>query len=305
MGRLNRSAAAAAAIAVAFFLSGSLSILFAQTIPHSVSPAPPASAAIATAPSDSERLGPADHILWVTVAPRPAAHVTGSAKSPPLTISSSSSSAPSAAASAKPSWTTAAPALADHETPGPIPRKIKTAAIIAADGAHGFTPGEIALQHATDAARLNPFNWAVTIYKSRHQLIVYFESHHYRSYSAVFGRNLDTSAKQYAGDRRTPEGLYTIIRKYPSRRFRWFLKLNYPNDNDLERYYQLRADHLLPVVDGAPVSPGNAIGIHGTDEPLLNAADINWTTGCISVSNSAIYQLAHLLPAGTLVIVKP
>ena len=167
----------------------------------------------------------------------------------------------------------------------------------------GPTPGEAALSNTTNGSQFDAVNWSVMIYKSRHLLTVYYKSHFYQSYRAVFGRNLDHSAKVYAGDRRTPEGVYSIIRKYRSPRFRWFLKLNYPNDVDWARFQDMQARHLIAV--SAVRSPGNAIGIHGTDEPLLNEADINWTTGCISVDNWAISELATVLPVGTLVVIKP
>jgi lipoprotein-anchoring transpeptidase ErfK/SrfK len=32
---------------------------------------------------------------------------------------------------------------------------------------------------------------------------------------------------------------------------------------------------------------------------------VNWTTGCISVDNADISELAELLPIGTLVIINP
>jgi murein L,D-transpeptidase YafK len=147
-------------------------------------------------------------------------------------------------------------------------------------------------------------SWTVKIYKSKHLLEVFYKGLFYRSYRAVFGRNLDTSAKLFAGDRRTPEGNYLIISKYPSRRWRWFLRLNYPNMIDLSRYDELRAAHEIPTVDGHEPNPGGSIGIHGTDVPMLNEGDINWTTGCISVDNSAVDELDSLLPVGTLVEIR-
>jgi L,D-transpeptidase catalytic domain len=167
------------------------------------------------------------------------------------------------------------------------------------------TPGVIALLQTKDDSAHQPHSWSVKIYKVRHRLEVYYKGKFYRSYRAVFGRNLDTSAKLFAGDRRTPEGNYLIIGKYPNRRWRWFLKLNYPNLDDLSRYAELRAAHEIPVFAGHEVSPGNAIGIHGTDVPMLNDGNINWTTGCISVDNGAVDELAALLPIGTLVVIKP
>ncbi|MBV8054214.1 MAG: L,D-transpeptidase [Deltaproteobacteria bacterium] len=151
------------------------------------------------------------------------------------------------------------------------------------------------------AATENPSDWVVHAYKSHHWLEVYFKGHLYRTYHAVFGRSLAAGAKLWEGDRRTPEGNYLIVSKHRSARFGWFLHINYPNERDHERFEQSRAEHLIP----ASASEGGQIGIHGTDSPYLNVANINWTTGCISVDNADIGELARLLPVGTLVIINP
>lgn len=168
------------------------------------------------------------------------------------------------------------------------------------------TPGEILLNQTHNPSVTDPFNWDVTIYKSRHELLVYYKGRLFRKYEAVFGRNLDNGAKKYANDRRTPEGVYTIIKKCPSRRFHWFLRLNYPNLVDRQRYQELLDERVVPIDDDGRIPPvGGAIGIHGTDVPVLNAGHINWTTGCISLSNAAIDDLERFLPVGTVVIIKP
>ena len=147
----------------------------------------------------------------------------------------------------------------------------------------------------------DPFDWVVHAYKSQHRLEVYFKGHLYKTYHAVFGRSLAAGAKLWEGDRRTPEGNYLIVGKHRSARFGWFLHINYPNEEDRERFEQSRAAHVIP----ASANEGGQIGIHGTDSPYLNVADVNWTTGCISVDNGDIGQLARLLPVGTLVIINP
>jgi hypothetical protein len=147
----------------------------------------------------------------------------------------------------------------------------------------------------------DPMDWAVRAYKSRHLLEVYFQGHLLKHYHAVFGRSLAPGAKLWEGDRRTPEGNYLIIGKHRSSRFGWFLHINYPNADDQQRFEQTRAAHLIPASAGE----GGQIGIHGTDNPYLNIADVNWTTGCISVDNTDIKELAQLLPVGTLVVIKP
>src|ERR1700691_4295717 len=167
------------------------------------------------------------------------------------------------------------------------------------------TPGQLLFDKTRDIAFMDPLNWSVTIYKKRHQLIVYYKSRMFKTYHAVFGRSFEPGTKLWEGDRRTPEGVYAIIEKHPSRRWDWFLTLNYPNDIDRQRCEQMRDDGELPKEDGHPVGVGGRIGIHGTDEPELNRGDINWTTGCISVDDEDVEELKRILPKGTLVIINP
>ncbi len=168
------------------------------------------------------------------------------------------------------------------------------------------TPGQVAFEKTRDSSWLDPTSWSVTVYKSRHQLIVYYKGRLYKIYHAVFGRSLDHGAKLYEGDRRTPEGVYSIIGKHSSRRFKCFLTLNYPNYVDRTRYEELASDGDLPTsYDGHVIGEGGRIGIHGTDNPVLNAGNINWTTGCISLNNGDIIELNRLLPVGTVVLIKP
>jgi hypothetical protein len=192
---------------------------------------------------------------------------------------------------------------------------IKTAALVAPSaseekkGASSSlpvrTPGSILFDQTHDDSALDPASWAVNVFKRKQELLVYYKGRLFKRYEAVFGRSLDLSAKLWAQDRRTPEGVYTIIEKYPSARFHWFLKLNYPNLVDRVRYETLRVNGVVPTDgDGKEPTVGSAIGIHGTDVPILNSGHINWTTGCISVENSDIEDLERLLPVGTVVIIK-
>ncbi|MGH7840786.1 MAG: L,D-transpeptidase family protein [Candidatus Binataceae bacterium] len=151
-----------------------------------------------------------------------------------------------------------------------------------------------------DGARADPFSWSIHVYKGRHRVEVYYKNQLFRTYHAVFGRSHLAGGKQFEGDSRTPEGDYAIVAKRRSR-FDWFLKLNYPNGTDEERFAALRASHQMP----AWRHEGGLVGIHGTDSPVLNNREVNWTLGCISVSNPDIEEMARLLPIGTVVIIKP
>ncbi len=167
-----------------------------------------------------------------------------------------------------------------------------------------LTPGERELRLTTDDSFLNPLKWNVLIYKSRHQLTVYYKGRMFKTYHAVFGRNAN-GTKQWEGDLRTPEGVYIIVGKYKHTRWKWFLRLNYPNFVDRERYDTMVHRGTVPAAHGRRRQVGGAVGIHGTDRPRFNRTDINWTAGCISVDNDAIVELDHILPVDTLVIIKP
>jgi murein L,D-transpeptidase YafK len=183
-----------------------------------------------------------------------------------------------------------------------------TAAAPAAGGAAKDQPtqGVIALRNTDDPSIVhNPYSWSVMVYKSQHRLVVYYRGHLYKEYHAVFGRNLDPGTKLWSGDRRTPEGAYTIVAKRLNSRWRYFLKLDYPNSVDRARYEELVSRGEVPRLRGRAIPAGDGIGIHGTDEPILNTGNVNWTTGCISVDNGAIDEIEALLPVGTLVVIKP
>ena len=169
---------------------------------------------------------------------------------------------------------------------------------------HEMTPGERELSLTADDSFRDPINWNVTVFKSRHQLLVYYKGRMFKTYHAVFGYHSD-GAKRWEGDLRTPEGVYIIIAKYNHPRWKHFLRLNYPNYVDRRHYDAMLHDGVVPVVHGQRRQLGSAIGIHGTDRPRFNRDDINWTRGCVSVDNDAIVELDHLLPIDTLVIIKP
>lgn len=155
--------------------------------------------------------------------------------------------------------------------------------------------------NSIDGERDNSYNWSIHVFKSSHRLEVYYKGHLFRVYHAVFGRSRWAGGKEWEGDTRTPEGSYLIIAKHPSTRFRWFLKLNYPNGLDEEQFVALKAAHEIPRRSRM----GGQVGIHGTDDERLNLDNVNWTLGCISVDNDDIAEMATLLPVGTLVVIKP
>jgi len=103
--------------------------------------------------------------------------------------------------------------------------------------------------------------------------------------------------KIQAGDKKTPEGVYTVDGKNPHSLFHRALHLSYPNAADRERARKLG------------VSPGGDIEIHGLPARYawLGSAHraMDWTTGCIAVTNPEIDEIWNMVAVGTPVEIRP
>jgi murein L,D-transpeptidase YafK len=101
------------------------------------------------------------------------------------------------------------------------------------------------------------------------------------------------------GDGRTPEGLYSIAYRNPQSRFHLSLMTSYPDARDRARAANLG------------VSPGGQIAIHG----LPNDGDktrmtrihqyVDWTDGCIAVTDGEIEEIFALVEPGTPIEIVP
>lgn len=150
-------------------------------------------------------------------------------------------------------------------------------------------------------AESEPF--VVIVRKTCRTLDIYRFGDRIRSFPAVFGRS-SAGAKVYEGDLRTPTGLYAIVDKRPHERWGHFLLLDYPNLQDLHRYWLAMEEGYVPRRGDGYANVGGAIGIHGTDKPDFNRDNIDWTLGCISIGNQDVAELAALVPVGTLVLIE-
>jgi murein L,D-transpeptidase YafK len=149
------------------------------------------------------------------------------------------------------------------------------------------------------------------VWKGRREMQLLRGNELIRRFEIVLGNDPHES-KRRQGDGRTPVGEYVIREKHPSASFHLFLGLNYPNIDDAERGYD---DGLINPNQWADIffanargqSPpsntqlGGRVGIHGFGErPLI---PVDWTMGCIAVSNDEIEYLYDQLPIGTRVII--
>jgi murein L,D-transpeptidase YafK len=103
--------------------------------------------------------------------------------------------------------------------------------------------------------------------------------------------------KRQEGDRITPVGRYHVTLRHPSR-FKIFMRLDYPNAQDRERFKRAKRTGELP----AAATIGGDIGIHGGTPSSLKSQD--WTLGCVAVSDEEIVAIAKLVPDGVVVDIE-
>jgi murein L,D-transpeptidase YafK len=116
--------------------------------------------------------------------------------------------------------------------------------------------------------------------------------------------------KRREGDRRTPEGSYTVCTRNARSRYRLFLGLSYPGPADAER--GLREGAIAPAEHEAILAAaregrappwktalGGEIGIHGS------GSSADWTLGCIALDDADVETLWGLCPLGTPVTIEP
>lgn len=117
-----------------------------------------------------------------------------------------------------------------------------------------------------------------------------------RSYRIGLGDN-PTGHKLYEGDERTPEGSYTLDWRNANSDFYKSIHISYPNDNDRE------------LASAWGLNPGGSIMIHGlpNDSEGLEFAylGLDWTDGCIAVSNEEMDEIWHLVADGTPIRILP
>ncbi len=143
----------------------------------------------------------------------------------------------------------------------------------------------------TIAASKRKGSAAIIVVKEKRLLTLYVAGEPVRSYQADTGQNT-LNDKLRAGDRATPEGRYFItVKKGPGRsRYHRALELDYPNEADLRRFGQARRSGQIT----AAVGPGRLIEIHGE-----GGRGVDWTDGCIALSNRDIDDLFARVKVGT------
>lgn len=134
----------------------------------------------------------------------------------------------------------------------------------------------------------------VVVIKSKKIMLLLRDGQIIKAYKVALGKN--DGPKVQEGDKRTPEGTYRVVSRNQKSKFYLSLMLSYPNEEDMERAKRLG------------VSPGNGIAIHGLPEDMADLGIVHrlmdWTDGCIAVTNKEMDEIGRLVPDGTIVEIR-
>jgi murein L,D-transpeptidase YafK len=139
----------------------------------------------------------------------------------------------------------------------------------------------------------------VIMKKSTRMLYLSSAGEIYKRYHITLGK-APLGAKEYEGDMKTPEGTYVLDWRQLSPRYNKSIHLSYPNKKDKAHAKKMG------------VSAGGMIMIHGTPSswslsplgdwlPML----LDWTEGCIAMSNDDMEEVWERVPNGIPIIIIP
>jgi murein L,D-transpeptidase YafK len=135
----------------------------------------------------------------------------------------------------------------------------------------------------------------IVVDKSEHWMAVYWQGQIIREFRVALGKG-GLKPKRRAGDRRVPEGLYTISAHNPASAYHRSLRIDYPTPEQIAE------------AAARGVKAGGDIMIHGLpdDRSWIGSRHrtMDWTEGCIAVTNPEMDWLFEAVPDGTPVEIR-
>jgi len=136
----------------------------------------------------------------------------------------------------------------------------------------------------------------LVVRKSERRLFLMHGDTVVRSYKIALGLN-PVGQKEHAGDFRTPEGQYRLVRRNPRSDYFLSMQVSYPNDADEKR---ARRHHW---------DAGGSIMIHGLPNQMKHTPVYyernDWTDGCIAVTNADMVEIWLLTPDNAPIEILP
>lgn len=136
----------------------------------------------------------------------------------------------------------------------------------------------------------------VVVLKEKRKLIVMRADKVLEIFNISLGR-YSKGHKLQEGDARTPEGSYVLDKKLRDSQFYRAIRISYPNETDIAR------------AEALGVNPGGKIMIHGLpnqkSEEDVGHPYIDWTQGCIAVTNREMLTLWSIIEPGIPIEIHP
>jgi L,D-peptidoglycan transpeptidase YkuD (ErfK/YbiS/YcfS/YnhG family) len=136
----------------------------------------------------------------------------------------------------------------------------------------------------------------ILIEKKERRLMLVSRGEVLKTYKIALGGN-PGGPKERQGDNKTPEGTYFIDSRNKDSRYHLSLHISYPNERDKKRAKE------------RGVSSGGNIMIHGIKNGFSWVGDshtaVDWTKGCIAVTDEEIEEIEKVAPNGTIVEIRP
>lgn len=156
----------------------------------------------------------------------------------------------------------------------------------------------------------------IEVWKRAHTLRAYCRRGAVVSMSVALGRQ-EVGAKTRSDDQRTPEGEYRIAEKARTSRFHLFIPIDYPSRDDAEQalsegrlaraaYERIVEAHERGLPPPEDTRLGGGLGFHGEGERWRgDSRHLDWTYGCIAVTDAEIEFVAARIAPGVRVWIHP
>jgi murein L,D-transpeptidase YafK len=136
----------------------------------------------------------------------------------------------------------------------------------------------------------------ILVEKSQRRMTLFSDGKPLKTYAVSLGRG-EPGKKAQRGDLLTPVGHYSIRGRNPNSAAHLSLWVSYPNENDAAQ------------ATARGVSPGSFIMIHG----IMNGWGwvggfhrfVNWTAGCVAVTDTEMDEIWRAVPDGTTIEIAP
>jgi len=136
----------------------------------------------------------------------------------------------------------------------------------------------------------------VLVFKRERRMLLLSGGRVLREYRIALG-DQPSGAKRAIGDGRTPEGMYLLDGRNQDSSYHRSIHVSYPNEDDLKRAEELG------------VHPGGEIMIHGlpNGDGWIGEAHqgLDWTRGCIAVTDQEMDEIWELVDDGTPIEIRP